>query len=312
MMKLTDTQTQILLAAASQHDRLVKPPAIPPAPRGAIEAKLRGAGLIEQVQLDADESPAMAWRYADTGAIGYRITDPGLAMIGVDAREPQSAAAEAERGGLSEADYEAEQELAQRALEAGIDLTAPDALVQAAAAGLVLPEQPVDGRQEPADAVQPPDEPNAAQARQEGPHGPPQGTAARPASVNLRGAVHTFLAAWDASQDRASLEDAIAALRAALPAGPVRQARDPAAPRAPRQGTKQQQVLGLLRRQEGATIAQIVDATAWQPHTVRVFLAGLKKRQGVAVEVLERVRQVGPNKQGAKGSFSIYRIAHAG
>ena len=81
-------------------------------------------------------------------------------MIGVDAPEAQSAVAEAELGGLNESDYEAEQGLAQRALDAGIDLTAPDALVQAAAAGLVLPEQPVAELQEPADAVQTPDEPN--------------------------------------------------------------------------------------------------------------------------------------------------------
>jgi hypothetical protein len=39
---------------------------------------------------------------------------------------------------------------------------------------------------------------------------------------------------------------------------------------------------------------------------------GLKKRQGIAVEVMERVRQVGPDKQGARGSYSIYRIADAG
>ena len=52
MMKLTDTQTQILLAAAARQDRLVKPPAIPPpAPRAAIEAKLCAAALIEQVNL---------------------------------------------------------------------------------------------------------------------------------------------------------------------------------------------------------------------------------------------------------------------
>jgi hypothetical protein len=37
-MKLTDTQMQIPAAAAEQQDRLVKPPAIPPGPRGAIEA----------------------------------------------------------------------------------------------------------------------------------------------------------------------------------------------------------------------------------------------------------------------------------
>ena len=39
---------------------------------------------------------------------------------------------------------------------------------------------------------------------------------------------------------------------------------------------------------------------------MRGFFAGLKKK-GVAVAVLERVRQVGPNKAGAKGSYSIYR-----
>jgi hypothetical protein len=71
-------------------------------------------------------------------------------------------------------------------------------------------------------------------------------------------------------------------------------------------------VLALLRRPEGATVAQTAEATGWANHTVRGFFAGLKKRQGIAVEVLERVRQVGPNKQGAKGSYTIYRIAEAG
>jgi hypothetical protein len=76
----------------------------------------------------------------------------------------------------------------------------------------------------------------------------------------------------------------------------------------PRTGTKQEAVLALLRRDEGATITQVMDATGWQQHTVRGFLAGLK-RKGITVDVLERVRQVGPNKQGAKGSYSIYRMA---
>jgi hypothetical protein len=38
----------------------------------------------------------------------------------------------------------------------------------------------------------------------------------------------------------------------------------------------------------------------WAPHTIRGFLAGLAKK-GIRVDVLERVRQVGPNKQGVKG-----------
>ena len=49
-----------------------------------------------------------------------------------------------------------------------------------------------------------------------------------------------------------------------------------------REGTKQAQLIAMLRRAEGATIAQIVEATGWQPHTVRGALAGaLKKRLGL-------------------------------
>ncbi len=67
---------------------------------------------------------------------------------------------------------------------------------------------------------------------------------------------------------------------------------------------------GLLRRPEGVSGPALIAATGWAPHTVRGFLAGLAKR-GITVAVLERVRQVGPNKAGAKGSYSIYRIAEA-
>ena len=87
--------------------------------------------------------------------------------------------------------------------------------------------------------------------------------------------------------------------------------RPDTAPRKSRAGTKQEAVLTLLRRTEGATIAQVVDTTGWASHTVRGFFAGLKKK-GINVEVLERVRQVGPNKEGAKGSYSIYHVAAAG
>jgi hypothetical protein len=87
-------------------------------------------------------------------------------------------------------------------------------------------------------------------------------------------------------------------------------ARPASRPRSPRTGTKQEAVLALLRRPEGASGPAIAAATGWAPHTVRGFLAALKQR-GVAVLVHERVRQVGPGKEGAKGSYSIYRIAEA-
>ena len=56
------------------------------------------------------------------------------------------------------------------------------------------------------------------------------------------------------------------------------------APRKTRDDTKQAQLIAMLRRKEGATIAQIVAATGWQPHTVRGAFAGaLKKKLGLTV-----------------------------
>ena len=65
----------------------------------------------------------------------------------------------------------------------------------------------------------------------------------------------------------------------------------------------------MLSRPEGASGPQIAEAMGWAPHTVRGFLAGLAKK-GMVVEVVERVRQIGPNKQGAKGSYTIYRLGN--
>ena len=66
--------------------------------------------------------------------------------------------------------------------------------------------------------------------------------------------------------------------------------------------------MALLKRSEGVTIAEVAEATDWARHTVHGFFAGLKKR-GVQVEVLDRVKQVGPGAQGGKGSYSVYRVA---
>ena len=65
-----------------------------------------------------------------------------------------------------------------------------------------------------------------------------------------------------------------------------------------RDGTKQAQVIAMLRRGEGATIAQIVEATEWQAHTVRGFFAGaLKRKLGLSV-----------TSKKAEGGERVYRI----
>ena len=55
--------------------------------------------------------------------------------------------------------------------------------------------------------------------------------------------------------------------------------------RTPRPKTsKQDQVLAMLRRANGASIDEIVAATDWRPHSARGFLSGaVKKRLGIDV-----------------------------
>ena len=91
----------------------------------------------------------------------------------------------------------------------------------------------------------------------------------------------------------------------AAPAG------EPGAKSTLRVGTKQALMIELLRRPEGATVDQIAAATGWQHHTIRGAISGaLKKKLGLTVEAT-RTREVGPNKVGAKGSATVYRITGA-
>ena len=72
------------------------------------------------------------------------------------------------------------------------------------------------------------------------------------------------------------------------------------APRAKREGTKQAVLIELLTRAEGATLAQMTEATGWQVHTVRGAMAGaLKKKLGL---------EITSEKQ--PGTDRIYRITN--
>lgn len=70
--------------------------------------------------------------------------------------------------------------------------------------------------------------------------------------------------------------------------------------RMPRAGSKLAMLVGLLGRDEGATIEELVEATGWQAHSVRGVLSGaLQKRFGFEirserVEGGERVYKVSP------------------
>lgn len=129
------------------------------------------------------------------------------------------------------------------------------------------------------------------------------------ARTTLRDAAAAVLAAWDDQDNRdtdiiAAMETPMGTLRTLLA---EKAPRPDNTPRKPREGTKQEAVLTMLRRAEGTTVTQIAEATGWASHTVRGFLAGLKKKD-IKVTTLERVRMVGPNRDGAKGSYTVYAI----
>ncbi len=300
IMTLSDTARTILSAAAQHEMGFARAPkTLPAAARNAVFKSLIKNNLLTEINAPR-EHVGLGWRQDDDGTwIVARITDEGLRAIGIDPNEI-NAVDEAERGGLTQAEYDAEQALAQEALDAGIDLhadTEEDTRPRHEQNGVdeALIYGPAAEWQQPAG--------DAALLEQALAEGAPRG---------LKAAAQAVLAAWDDEANReadiiAALDGPMARLRAALAGKTARQARDASAPRKPREGTKQEAVLTLLRRPEGATVAQIAEATDWAAHTVRGFFAGLKKK-GHEVQVLERVRMVGPNKEGAKGSYTVYHL----
>src|ERR1017187_7578596 len=52
----------------------------------------------------------------------------------------------------------------------------------------------------------------------------------------------------------------------------------------PRVGTKTAQVVAMLQRKNGATLAEIVEKMDWQRHTVRGLMAGALKKAGYTIE----------------------------
>jgi hypothetical protein len=63
----------------------------------------------------------------------------------------------------------------------------------------------------------------------------------------------------------------------------TKKAAAPVAP-APREGTKKAQVVALLSRAKGVTLADLMETMGWQKHTVRGFMAGAMKKAGHSIE----------------------------
>jgi hypothetical protein len=62
---------------------------------------------------------------------------------------------------------------------------------------------------------------------------------------------------------------------------PKTRAKQPA-PAAPK--TKLEALIGLLARESGADLAEMMAVTGWQAHSVRGALAGSLKKKGIVIE----------------------------
>ena len=113
----------------------------------------------------------------------------------------------------------------------------------------------------------------------------------------------TTLIATEAGLEAIGIEpvvaSAVASVRRARPK-PAQAFEDngTANPVAIRPGTKQAQIIAMLQRPEGATVAEMVEATGWLAHTVRGSISGaLKKKLGLPI-VAEKV----------EGRGTVYRL----
>jgi len=273
MPKLSDTQ-RVILSAAAQHEMGLarSPKTLPAAARNAVFRSLIKNNLLTEINAPR-EHVGLGWRQDDDGAwIVARITDEGMRAIGVDPNEDDAVADTAPTVAPDDATGES-----------------PAATDDAAQAGPLTEEIALLDQ-----------------------------LLATPAAIHrisLRDAAAAVLATWDDQANRegdiiATLDAPMEALRDALARKPGRPMREQGSPPRPREGTKLMAVLAMLRRPEGVTVAQIGEATGWGKDTVRGFFAGLKKK-GITVEVVERIRQVGPNRAGSRGSYTVYRVAGA-
>ena len=61
-------------------------------------------------------------------------------------------------------------------------------------------------------------------------------------------------------------------------------AKSPRKGAAPRAASKSTKILEMIRRTKGATLAEIMEASDWQAHSVRGFISTAGKKHGINIE----------------------------
>lgn len=115
----------------------------------------------------------------------------------------------------------------------------------------------------------------------------------------------TTLIATEAGLEAIGIEPAVASAVASARKAKLKQEAeqtpnetDTAKPVAIRAGTKQVQIIAMLQRPEGATVAEMVEATGWLAHTVRGCISGALKKKLALPITAEKV----------EGRGTVYRL----
>lgn len=294
MAKISDSMMAAVLRGAQRLDGLISPAPKTPIHMAMAQAtKLVDAGLVERVACLHDQ---FCYQHGDDGDFyGFRVTVLGMQTLGVDSSEWPEYLHPAEPTPLAES--HAEQDAA---MEAALSPPADDD------ATLDAREHEADraayNAEQEAELANPPpmdadgngvEEPNMVNEiistranRLMRDFKAYNDASYLPIEAELISAIRSLTAhipdthAW--ARFCTDHADMVACLRAAV--GTPKAERQPKAPRepgtpsTPREGSKQATVIAMLQGAGGVTNMEVQTATGWAPHTVRGFLAGLKKK----------------------------------
>jgi len=115
-----------------------------------------------------------------------------------------------------------------------------------------------------------------------------KGTSKKQQVVEAKAAENAPENAAPAPIPRSGTRDAPADAKAIPPGGAKVAKKAALTAKQSRHGSKKATILELIRRQDGATVKELMTATDWLPHSVRGFMSNLARKDGQKIGAIKR------------------------